>query len=88
MPTLTTVSEGSETLSTVSADTETLTAIAVVSETLTALWEQDFGYAYFYPSASSYPSSTSYPGTYGDEVGFRLTTLAEGSETLTILSES
>jgi hypothetical protein len=88
VPSLQPVTEGTETLTAVAEGAETLTALAVGQETLGALIEQDWGYEYLYPGASTFPGATTYPGLYGEEVGFRLTPLNEGSETLTALSES
>lgn len=99
MPSLTPVSETSETLSPLSEGTETLAAVAEGAETLTTLAEltdESTTHLGFFPGSAPavapypFPSSTSYPGdTYTTGgAGLTLTTLAEGVETLTALAES
>lgn len=101
MPSLRTLSEGTETLSLLSEGTETLATISEATETLSALSEltndiiTTLG---FFPSLSVYqtansehaaPSLTNYPGnTYSTApTGRALTALGEATETLTPLAE-
>lgn len=92
MPSLTPVTEATETSSPLSEGTETLTAFTPATETLVALREIIYSTRYlwpgeFYPS-QSVTAGNIYPGAYGDKTGLTLVTTSEATETLTPLTEA
>jgi hypothetical protein len=98
VPSLTTLSEGTNTLTTVSEASSTLASLSEASSTLTALAEltntttTHLGYfpdTVLFSAPYPYPSSTSYPGdTYTTPAtGLANTALSEGTTNLTVLTE-
>lgn len=96
MPSLTPVTEGSETLAALTEGSETLTVFSEGTETLTALAEgveiPDVTHPALYPSAAlTYPSAAGTypsPGLFVAGSGKHLTALGEGTETLTPFGEA